>query len=199
MITQGFLLGISSGLFCLVTCLPFIGPMMVLAKRSLGQSIVLFCQFLMGRFFGYLLFGIAAGFIGEKFFTPAADKFLNIAMVGLSLILILYVLGILKEKEEVCLGIFSKDRPVIWIGFLTGANLCPPFAMALGSALSFHSVFSSILFFTAFFVGTSLYFLLVFFLVPFGRIHEMRFGAKVAALAVATLYIIHALGRFFGL
>ncbi len=43
------------------------------------------------------------------------------------------------------------------LGLMTGVNVCPPFLMAFGNAAQFATLRQSLLFFAAFFVGTSVY------------------------------------------
>lgn len=45
------------------------------------------------------------------------------------------------------------------LGFLTGINVCPPFILAFSDAAFFTDIFSSILYFIAFFIGTAIYFM----------------------------------------
>lgn len=91
-IVKAFLLGLSTGIFCVGFCLPVMIPIIFGDENSSlkGQAGLVF-QFLSGRLIGYILFGAAAGYFGQKLSAGAlSQKISAISMIILSLILIFY-------------------------------------------------------------------------------------------------------------
>jgi hypothetical protein len=77
------------------------------------------------------------------------------------------------------------------LGLLTGLNFCLPFLMAVAGAADTGSLAGSLLFFVAFFAGTSVYFLPAPFI---GLLRGAAFMSTVGKMAagVAGLYYAYA-------
>lgn len=156
MLWEGFLIGLSMGVFCLGWCLPAFLPYLLSEKRDLKQSFKILGKFLGGRFIAYLMVGALMGFLGEEIQSPWVFQISFWALLILGIFLIFYGLGKLGFPFASC-RLFQKIKVPWVLGFLLGFNLCPPFVAALLYAFSLQSQLSSILFFLAFFLGTSVY------------------------------------------
>ncbi|WP_243683798.1 hypothetical protein [Methanosarcina barkeri] len=55
-ISQGMLLGLSTGIFCLVTCVPVYVPFVLSEDRKLRRNILAIGEIAMGRLIAYLFF-----------------------------------------------------------------------------------------------------------------------------------------------
>ncbi|MCX5805104.1 MAG: sulfite exporter TauE/SafE family protein [Proteobacteria bacterium] len=166
---RGFLLGLSNGLVCLAYCAPVLVPYMLGENRGVFQNVSLIAQFLAGRLFGYLIFGIIAWGINKTVLETLGYRELIIGMayIVLSLSLIVYSIFNIKTScaAEHINRYFYKIK-VLWpsllpvvIGFATGLNFCPPFLLAVINAAAVGSLFQSLMFFFMFFIGTSLFFI----------------------------------------
>lgn len=190
---QSFLTGLSVGLFCLSYCAPFVAPFLVAEERKTKKNFSLILQFILGRFFGYILFGAIFGYLGEKISSQAVNLILIIALILMSVFLIFYALGLLRPSLSFCAGRTFKNRLPILLGFLMGVNICPPFLMSLAYVFTLHSAARGIIYFLMFFLGTSLYFLPLFFLGFLNKMAEFRLVARIAGLIVGVSFFVYGI------
>jgi sulfite exporter TauE/SafE len=194
----GFLLGLATGPSCLAFCAPVLVPYLLAEGQGPGRSASLLGRFLLGRLLGYLLFGLAAGLVGSLLAAgPAREGLFGVVYLGLAVVLLGY--GLRQARSASCAvggggGVVRRLRarwpavlPVL-LGLLTGLNLCPPFALAIAGAAETGSVAASILFFAAFFLGTSLFFLP---LPGLGGLRRFEALGTVARLAVAVVGVYY--------
>ena len=95
-----------------------------------------------------------------------------------------------RVNEFVQLGATPEPRRAgaLALGFLTGINLCPPFLVAGVRALQLGSLPASLVFFSAFFAGTAIWFLPFLSLGFVRRSTEFVLVARVAAILLACWY-----------
>jgi len=74
------------------------------------------------------------------------------------------------------------------LGFFTGLNVCPPFLLAFAGAAGTGSLPGSLLFFAAFFLGTSVFFIPAPLLGALGRSSAARTIARMAGGVVGLYY-----------
>jgi sulfite exporter TauE/SafE len=190
LLIQPFLLGLSIGLYCFAYCLPFVSSYLVSEKRLIKDDFKVILQVIIGRFFGYLLFGAFFGYLGEKIDNPTLNLILIAALVVLSFFLILHALNLFKPKWLCFLKIRQYKNKFPWLmGFLLGVNLCPPFLISLTYVFTLHDLWKGIIYFIMFFIGTSLYFLPVTFLGFLNKMKEFRLAARLAALVVGIGFL----------
>jgi sulfite exporter TauE/SafE len=195
---QGFLLGLASGTTCLAYCAPVLLPFLLGEGQRVRQNWVILGKFLGGRLGGYLLFGLIAWAVNRLILEDSGVRtpVLGVAYVVLAVLLIVY--GVVRTPSA-CAGELKGARAWLgrWpallpvgLGFLTGLNVCPPFLMAFAAAAGTGALWQSLLFFGAFFLGTSLYFLPLPFLGAFRRFQPLRIIGKFAAVIVAVYYLV---------
>lgn len=156
MLINGLLLGLSTGIFCLSYCLPIYIPLLLVEKRNKIQIWWVFLKFTLGRLIAYIIFGAVVGYLGSQLTGVFFQKTISLAMVVLALIMIAYSLGLTIPQSKLC-HYFKKIKVPFWLGFFTGINICPPFLLALSYGFKAGGIISGILFFTAFFIGTTIY------------------------------------------
>jgi hypothetical protein len=155
-------------------------------------------EFLLGRLFGYLLFGVLAwctkfAITGER----SSMVLFGSSYVVLSVMMAVYAF---HDTLTVCpagaLGRASQSvlfqKPFVFpavLGFLTGINLCPPFLLALTETATSESISRSLVFFTLFYIGTSVYFLPLSFLGSFRTCGSIKTVAKMASVIIAIFYV----------
>lgn len=197
-IIQPLLAGLSMGLFCTTSCLPFIAPYLVAEQRDPKATAGVLLQFILGRLGGYVLFGAVFGWLGERLTGSEFNLFTIISLVLLSILLILYAVGLMKPSWSVCgMSAWPRRRIPLLMGFLMGVNICPPFLMSVAYVFTLHSMFKGIAYFLVFFAATTLYFLPLFFLGFLSKLNEFRVVARVSAVLVGllfTAYGIYAIG-----
>lgn len=84
------------------------------------------------------------------------------------------------------------------LGLLTGLNICPPFLLAFTGAASSPTLIGSLLFFGAFFVGTSVFFLPVIFVGVFRNQAALQTIGKLTAVIMACFYLFSGILHIFG-
>lgn len=197
------LLGLSTGVYCFVYCIPFIAPVMVSKERRTRENFYVIAKFVLGRLVGYLSFGAIAGYLGERLAGVNFELFTLIALALLSILLILHALGIWQGSRYSCCGFINKHERSIpfFMGMLMGVNACPPFLLSLTYVLTLQSVIKGIVYFFMFFVGTTVYFVPVFFLGYLNRIKEFQLVGRISAIVVGLVFLgysIYGLSKLQG-
>jgi sulfite exporter TauE/SafE len=190
-IAQGLLLGLSSGIFCLATCAPVFVPYMISEDRQLKQNVRVLGELSLGRLIAYLLFGLIVGYLGVSLEGPAMNKVVGLAMVLLSFMMAFYFVTRKWPELGICHIVNRKylNFPLLF-GFLTGINICPPFLLVSSAAIALGSVPGSVLMFGGFFLGTSVYLLL---LVPVGfagKVKDLQTIGTMTAVLSAALFLL---------
>ncbi len=192
---EGFLLGISLGLGCLVTCGPVLLAFMLRSKRTFGNSLLVFGEILLGRFVGYAIFGAIAGMIGGAIPDNIRQPITFGSFIVLGAFLVYY--GIKGERKPGrCAKSAIKDfsaryvsHPVL-LGLLTGLELCPPFLLAIARAASTGGAIGGLILFVGFFFATSLFMLPVAFFSVVGNLKGFRVAAAIASVAVGAWFFV---------
>jgi sulfite exporter TauE/SafE len=190
---QPALTGLSMGVFCLGTCFPFLASLIAAEERPWRRNLILMCQFLGGRLIGYILFGIVFGWLGEKLDSRAMALTADIALILMSIVLILYLTGILRHKDKACpAGLVPAGRSAILIGFLMGVNLCPPFLLSITYVVSLHDTIKSIIYFIVLFLTSSVFFLPIALAGWLAKIKELQTAARFSGIMASGIFIIYA-------
>lgn len=188
-----FLLGLSAGIYCLTYCIPFVAPVMISEARQNKGNFWVLTKFISGRFLGYVAFGAIFGYLGARINNTILNFILIVALILLSVILILHALGLMKPHRPAFCRKIKKYNPKIplLMGFLMGVNICPPFLMSLTYVFTLHSATKGLIYFLMFFLGTTLYFIPLFFLGFLNKMKEFQLVGRVSALAVGILFFAY--------
>lgn len=193
-IINGFLLGLSTGVFCLGSCLPVLLPFILVEKKTdFLRNLMVVLEFSGGRMVAYLIVGFIVGYLGEKLSPGGSHKFMAAVMVGLSLLLIGY--GLVKTFPQVKLCFFINKvtgdfkRFPFLMGIMLGLNVCPPFLLAVAYTLDNGggSLMGS-LFFFCFFLGTSVFIIPLAFMGPFAQFPWVLRLSKVSIIASGVIF-----------
>jgi len=195
-IVNGFLLGLTTGIFCLTWCIPVLLPLILSGKRKIKQSFFIFFEFVFGRLIGAALFGGLIGYLGLKIESEIIRTINLIVMVFLAILLIFYGIGWLKQKKIFC-QFFKKIKFPALLGFLIGVNICPPFLLALTYVFNVGGVGKGILFFISFSLATSLYLVPFVFLGFLGSRKIFQKIARIIAVFVGVFFLIYGLRGLF--
>ena len=194
---QGFLLGLANGSSCLAFCAPALIPFFMHEGQDVRQNLVTLFKFLGGRMGGYLLIGLLAWGAGSLLSGTAGYErlLIGIAYVGLAALLLVAVLR-KKAPAGACAFEGARARLSRWpallpvgMGFLAGLKICPPLLLAFTGAASAGTLAGSLVFFLAFFLGTSVYFIPIPFLGVFRRVSALQIVGQFAAVIVAVYYL----------
>ncbi len=206
---QGFLLGLSNGTTCLASCAPVILPYVLGTGNTIKRNFMELLTFLAGRLVGYICFGILAWFTNQLLLSSPIirSRFMGIAFLLLSLVLIVYNLTGNRQQCNIKNTMTNLNKiitPDTWyypffFGLLTGVNVCPPFLLVFLDATNSGSLIRSILFFTTFFVGTSVFFIPIPFLGVLKNRTELKTVGELALYLVAGYYLIKGIINLGGL
>ncbi len=198
---EGFILGVSNGAACIATCAPVLIPCLMGEGKGIPGSIRITCEFLLGRLAGYLFFAVLAWIVGRMLLpeTPWHNLLIGSAYAVFSVLLVHY--GFLKNdaaapaecgnaRRLFFLRSETASLPVV-AGLVTGLAFCPPFLLAFTGAAQQPSLPGSILFFLAFFAGTSLLFIPAPLVGAFRRFGALKTVGRLAA-GVMGLYFLYS-------
>jgi sulfite exporter TauE/SafE len=195
-ILQGLTLGLSTGLFCLVTCAPAFVPLLMAEERRWSGIARVVGELALGRLLAYLAFGAGVGYLGMALQGPLLDKVVAGAMVFLALVMFLYVIARGWPHLSLCRVVNGRfARFPFLFGLLTGLNVCPPFLLAISSAVGLGSIVLGIALFGGFFLGTSVYLLVLLPLGYLGRWPNLRLVALMTAVLAGSFFLVMGVVR----
>jgi sulfite exporter TauE/SafE len=200
---EGFLLGLSTGTICLLTCAPIYLPFLVSEDRSLKRSFLKVMEISGGRFIAYLLFGMAAGYLGSIVPLQERTLFTGISYILLSLFLILNAVRTHRADKKCGIPPWMKfSNSAFLLGIFTGVNFCPSFLIALTKSVDLGGIMGGALLFTGFFVGTTLFLIPLAFGGLLTALSKVKAIARIVSVLIAvwfiwqgTVNIIHAINK----
>ena len=194
LLIEAGLAGLSTGMFCCLTCYPFLAPVFAAEARSARRNLVVWLQFLLGRLAGYVLFGAAIGWLGERFASAWLDRVSILGLLLMALVLVFYAIGFRRPRWSFCAaGTPRAATAPLLLGFLLGLHICPPFLMSVAYVFTLHSTVKGILYFLVFFCATSVYLVPLLAVGWLGRMPEFRLAARLSALAVGLLFLVYGI------
>jgi len=200
--SEGFLLGLSTGAYCLASCLPVLAPYL-LAGGGLSWKVnfLIFIEFLAGRFIAYTLFALAAVSFGKVSGPYLPSRALAAGMAAMALFMFYFLFSGRLKKHAPCLAslpaAWAEKRIPFLLGFLTGINVCPPFAAGLLRLMGLADVLKGLAYFGGFFTSTSLFLLPALAPTPFLDSRLKRIGRMTLFLA-ALWYLLLGLRGMAG-
>jgi Cytochrome C biogenesis protein transmembrane region len=190
--TESFILGLSSGSACLVTCGMVMFPYLMSGSagvRSITRDLALF---LITRFAVYFILATLAWYFGQAFFTGRVVRNIvpGLLYMVFAVMLVWYSIG--KDREKRCpakeIGIVSNRKFVpVFLGIVNSVGFCPALFLILTKGASQGTIIQSYMAFLAFFAGSSLWFLPV----PVaGKIRKRQVLETIGTLATGLAGII---------
>ena len=196
---DGFILGLSSGIYCATSCAPVILPLVFGEDQASGKkNVAMVGLFMLGRFFGYVAAGFILGAIGAyavSYLDPVTARMFRRISHGLAgaFLLLGGLLHNFPELKvcEVYKKMYRPGRNALILGLITGFSLCPPFFAAAAKVFGTHGSFSGAVYFLLFSLGTSVYFLPllgVHFL--FKHLGKIQMVARMAMILIGVYYLL---------
>lgn len=195
---KGFILGLSSGGYCVASCIPVFVPYILSEGKATKWNFIYLSKFMLGRLLGYVLFAILAWITGNFIIKQSGYReiIFAISYILLSLTLIIYTFS---NSHRVCnVKYFNKFfnpankeknfTTILLLGLFTGLNVCPPFVLAFSDAAFFTNILSSILYFIAFFTGTTIYFMPIPFIGAL-KSNQIKFIGQMCSLIIGVFYM----------
>jgi len=201
MLMEGFLLGLASGGACLTYCAPVLVPYLLGEGGTVRASLVPVGGFLGGRLVGYMVFAILAWLAHSVVSKSVPHQKVVFAVIAIVLASLLIVYGFTDRERHCRAATDVTANPSrrsfmlmpISLGFLTGVNVCPPFLLAFSRAAQLSQLWQSLLFFVAFFVGTSVYIAPLPLVGLTCRSEKIRIVGRLAAGIVGLFYLYSGL------
>lgn len=191
-IAEALTLGLASGPVCIASCGPVLVPCLAAQAenwRGTGRSLAIF---LGGRLAGYLAFAVLVWTLGMALPLDTRSRalvygFANLAL-AVSLALYAWMPRHFCARRPSLVQIGVRRPATLTLGFLTGLNLCPPFAAAGVRAAESQTLVSAVAFFLLFFIGTTVWFLPALAVSPLRRIPAAATVARFTMIALAVYY-----------
>lgn len=190
--SEGFLLGLSTGFYCLSACLPLLAPYLLAEGKAVWKfNFYIFIQFLGGRFAAYMLFALLASIAGKAGQYSLPAWLLPASMAVCGLIMVALAAGRVSGGPGHCL--LNKDMNP----FFKRLPLALGFAAGFIRLLSMADIAKGFVYLGGFFSATSLFISPVLLGTPWleGRVNEIgRLTLLVTGLWYAILGITGLLG-----
>lgn len=192
-IVEGFSLGLTLAGSCLATCGPIYAPVLLMEKRTFLKNLFIVLEITAGRFLTYALFGAIAGYFGQQIPDEYREWLTGSSYVVLSVLLIYMVIPKKNVDHATCphkkMAGVGKRYP-FWLGVVTGISICPSFLLALSQAVDLAGIWQGMLFFIAFFGGTTLVILPMAFLgfLPNWRLDYVKKIGIILTIPVALWF-----------
>ena len=201
---EAFLLGVSTGWYCLASCGMYLLPFLFGEETKSRQNAFLIILFMSGRLLVYLLLGIISGSAGYLITETHYPLFFRISpFLNIGIGLILLCGGIFRSFSSVKLcqtvkRVYKPSVNAFLFGIFAGLSICPPLIAAVAGAFQSHSLYSGLLYFLFFYFGTSIFFAPLFGikLLP-DKTATLRYIARIVMVMMALYFFERALVGFF--
>jgi len=202
---EGFLLGLSTGVYCFASCGPLLAPWLLAEGLGPGRNVLYVLLFLGGRLLGYLAYGILAWLAGRMFQAVMPTWRLYVfggAYIVLSVMLVVYAgragwaaCGAGATSSPWRERLRNRGRLLIPFigGLVTGLNICYPFMLAFVAAAARPTWFASVGFFLMFYLGTSVFILPLPLLGLLRRHQALRTIGRLSVWLVGCYYLYSGL------
>jgi sulfite exporter TauE/SafE len=175
---EGLLLGLSTGAYCIGTCLVFFMPYLLAeGRKRLFENLQSILSFMLGRLLSYISFALLISFLGMRYRDIFTNKFSYIGLIIVSSLMLIYALtrnfGELKFCQRLLHHFSSRGMPFV-LGMLSGLHPCMPFLAGALRLWELKSLLLGLILFLAFFLGTSVYMVPLLFISYLNRIERLK-------------------------
>jgi len=206
---EALVLGMASGPACIAACGPVLVPSLLAERAGWRPHVRYLSAFLAARLLGYMLFAVVAWELGTLASMLPAPRLLMMGAVYvlLACVLLWYAVSTRRSCAPSCTDSKlvqigeSRRRGLAGaaaLGLLTGLNLCPPFVVAGIRAAQLGSMAAALLFFAAFYLGTSLWFVPFISLGCIARNQAVLTVARMAIALIALYYLSMGIAMLLG-
>lgn len=200
---ESFILGLSSGTACLVTCGMIMFPYLMAGSAGVKKIALDLSAFLLTRLLVYSIMATVAWYFGQAIFSSAIVRNIlpGILYVVFAAMLIWYSIGKNRKRECPAAIVTTVDNhrlvPVL-LGIVNSIGFCPALLIILTKGATEGTLVKSYLAFLAFFAGSSLWFLPL----PFtGKIKRRQVIETIGIFATAiagTIFIVKGITILIG-
>lgn len=200
---DSFILGISSGSACLVTCGMVMFPYLMSGSAGVKKIAVDITFFMIARLLIYSLLATLAWVFGKAIFTYPVIRIVvpGILYIVFAVMLVWYSISSNRIKEcpaRFAAAVNNKKLIPIFLGVVNSLGFCPALFIMLTKGATQNTMAQSIMAFLAFFIGSSLWFLPL----PLaGKIRKKKIIETVGILATGlagTIFLIKGITILIG-
>jgi hypothetical protein len=190
--TEAFILGLSSGSACLVTCGMVMFPYLLAGSARVRRIATDLSLFLLIRLLIYFILATLAWYFGQAIFSFPAERDIVSGILYIVFAAMLVWYSISKSRNPECPAkivktINNKRLIPIFLGIVNSLGFCPALLIILTKGATQPTITHSYIAFLAFFIGSSLWFLPL----PLaGRIQKREILKTIGILATGLAGII---------
>jgi hypothetical protein len=201
--TDSFILGISSGSACLVTCGIVMFPYLMSGSADVKKISADLSMFLATRFIVYFLLATIAWYSGQALFSNMVVRNIVPGILYIVFAVMLVRYSITRKRERNCPAkiinsVSNRKLIPLFLGIVNTLGLCPALFLIITKGAAQGTLLKSYLDFLAFFAGSSLWFLPV----PIaGRIKKKEVLETIGILATGLaglIFMIKGLTNIIG-
>lgn len=201
--TESFILGLSSGSACLVTCGIVMFPYLMSGSAGVKKIAADLSVFMFTRLLTYFLLATLAWFFGQAVFTNRLmiNIVPGILYIVFAAMLIWYSIGRNRKKEcpaKIVTTATDKMLIPVFLGVVNSLGFCPALLIILTKGATQSTILQSYMAFLSFFIGSSLWFLPL----PLaGKIRKKKVIETIGILATGlagTIFIIKGITILIG-
>lgn len=210
-VIEGLLIGLSIGAYCIGFCLPILTPHVMIGHRGVKSGFKASLLFCLGRLIAYLPLGLLLGIVGSVVIEEILPTYSAVGLSILGFFVIIY--AIFTSIEEVNLKrffpslcpVFEGSKSSFVLGFAAALIPCFPLIAVIARALIEASVLHSVVLLISFWLGTSVYLIIIGVLSSIvGVSLELRIGMKrirricgYSMMIVGLLFMVEGLIAIF--
>jgi cytochrome c biogenesis protein CcdA len=189
---DSFILGLSSGSTCLLTCGMVIFPYLMAGSAGTRKIITDLSFFLLTRLLVYFLLATLAWYFGRTFLTSAIFRNYVSGILYILFAIMLVWYSVSRNRKPDCPAkivntVNNKRLVPVLLGVVNSLGFCPALLLILTKSATQGTIAQSYLAFLGFFAGSTLYFLPL----PFaGRLRKKKVFETIGILATGLAGII---------
>jgi hypothetical protein len=190
--TDSFILGLSSGSACLLTCGMVMFPYLLSGAAGTRKIVIDLSAFLMTRLVVYFILTTAAWYFGQAVFANqfSANIIPGILYITFSVMLVRYSIGSGRKQDcpaRSIAGVSDHRLIPLFLGVVNSIGFCPALFILLTKGAAQSSLVKSWSDLLAFFAGSLIWFLP---LPAFGKFRKTKLLSTIGILATGLAGVI---------
>mgnify|MGYP001313562081 CR=1 FL=1 len=161
--TDSFILGLSSGSACMVTCGMVMFPYLMAGSAGVKRMAIDLSIFLLTRLVIYFILATLAWYFGQALFSNKVVRNIvpGILYMLFAVMLVWYSISNLNQEwpAKIVKTVYNHRLVPVFLGIVNSLGFCPALFIILTKGATQESLIQSYIAFLAFFIGSSIWFL----------------------------------------
>ena len=201
--TDSFILGLSSGSACLVTCGMVLFPYLMSGSAGIRRISIDLTLFLFTRLLIYFILATLAWYFGQTLFTTKVVRNIVPGILYTVFAVILIWQSIDKNRKKDCPAgiartINNKKMVPVFLGIVNSLGFCPALILILTKGATQVTLIQSYSAFLAFFAGSSIWFIPLPFVGKFRKKEILQTIGILATGLAGIIFMIKGLTNLLG-